>query len=82
MTAEKLKLDKNYNITTYKDAFQSYYNLFQVNWLVQIQWYLYKSKELPRTYVNYKIIVESITRCVIKRWNNGSVIKTVKGADY
>ena len=25
------------------DAFQSYYDLFQVNWLVQIQRHLYKS---------------------------------------
>ena len=25
------------------DAFQSYYDIFQVNWLVKNQWYLYKS---------------------------------------
>ena len=25
---------------------------------------------LPRTYVNYIVIIKSITRCVIKRWTN------------
>ena len=28
---------------TLNGAFQSYYDLFQVNWLVQIQQHLYKS---------------------------------------
>ena len=38
---------------------------------------------MPRAYVNYIVIIKSITNCVINRWsNNNSVIKTVKGADY
>ena len=35
-------------------------------------------------YVNYIVIIKSITRCVIKRWGNSvitNVIKTVKDAD-
>ena len=38
---------------------------------------------MPRTYVNYIVIIKSITRCILMRRSNSerSVIKTVKDAD-
>ena len=39
----KLKIAWKRITTFFKEAFQPYYDRFQVNWLVQNYWYLYKS---------------------------------------
>ena len=36
-----MSVEENEIIIFINDAFQSYYDLFQVNWLVQNYWYLY-----------------------------------------